>query len=158
LDIKSIDKSTESQIQNCKLYKGTITMSEQIILQKEAAATVISNYFAAIRAMDIKACLETFTENASAYEPVGGNVFQGHQAISQFFEGIASVFETVGLTEEFVHIADNEVAVKWIGYGVGKNGKQVTFEDIDLFEINADGKIQTVQGYWNPTAMMAQLA
>lgn len=131
-------------------------MLEQITIQKDTT-TVISNYFAAIRAMDVQAWLETFAEDAITHEPVGGSIFQGHAEIKQFFEGIAGMFATVGLTEEFVHAAGNEIAVKWVGRGVGKNGKQVTFEGIDLFEINSDGKIQTVRGYWNPAVMMSQL-
>jgi len=44
-----------------------------------------------------------------------------------------------------------------IGRGTGKNGRQVIFEGIDVFEINQDGKIQTMWGCWDPAAMMAQL-
>ena len=37
------------------------------------------------------------------------------------------------------------------------NGKEVNFEGIDVFEVNADGKIQTVRAFWNPAEMIAQL-
>ncbi len=67
------------------------------------------------------------------------------------------MFETVGLTEEFVHIVGNEVAVKWMGRGIGKNGHEITFEGIDLFEINAAGKIQTLRAYWNKEVAIAAL-
>lgn len=42
-------------------------MSEQIIIQKDTTTTVISKYFAAIRAMDVRAWLETFAEDAITY-------------------------------------------------------------------------------------------
>jgi steroid delta-isomerase len=47
--------------------------------------------------------------------------------------------------------------VKWTGRGTGKNGRTVTFEGIDILEVNAAGKIQTIKGYWDPAAMMAEL-
>jgi steroid delta-isomerase len=52
---------------------------------------------------------------------------------------------------------DNEVAVKWTGRGVGKNGREVTCEGIDIFEINEALKIKTLRVYWHPAALMAQL-
>ena len=47
--------------------------------------------------------------------------------------------------------------MKFTGHGTGKNGRQVTFEGIDVFEINQEGTIETMWGYWNPAALMAQL-
>jgi steroid delta-isomerase len=63
----------------------------------------------------------------------------------------------MGLSEDFVSILGNQAAVKWTGQGIGKNGRAVTFEGIDLFEFNTDSKIQTVHGYWDPAAMMQKL-
>jgi steroid delta-isomerase len=77
--------------------------------------------------------------------------------LRQFFAGIAGAFETVGLKEDSVFVSGNEAAVKWTGRGVGKNGREVSFEGIDVFEFNADGKIQTMWAYWNPAAMLAEL-
>ncbi|WP_017653237.1 nuclear transport factor 2 family protein [Fortiea contorta] len=123
----------------------------------QAIATLIAEYFAATRVMDVEAWLETFAEDAIDYDPVGGNVLKGHREIGQFFLSVTDMFATVGLTEEFVHIVGNEVAVKWTGRGTGKNGQEVIFEGIDLFEINAAGKIQTLRAYWNADAAIAKL-
>jgi len=48
----------------------------------------------------------------------------------------------------------NRIAVKFTGRGTGKNGQTVVFEGIDVFEINQAGKVQTMWGYWDPTAMV----
>lgn len=117
----------------------------------------VADYFAAIRAMDASAWIATFAEDATSYDPVGAPPNAGHAALRQFFEGICGAFETVGLFEDQVFISGNEAAVKWTGRGTGKNGRAVTFEGIDVFEINDAGKIQTVRAYWNPAAMMAEL-
>jgi steroid delta-isomerase len=117
----------------------------------------VADYFAAIRAMDIDSWLSTFAEDAVSHDPVGAPPLSGHAALRQFFEGIAGAFERVGLFEDQVFINGNEAAVKWTGRGTGKNGREVTFEGIDVFQINDEGKIQTIRGYWNPAAMMAEL-
>lgn len=63
----------------------------------------------------------------------------------------------MGLSEEQVFIAANSAAVKWTGRGVSKQGRDVHFEGIDVFEVNEAGKIQSLRAYWNPAEMMAQL-
>ena len=118
---------------------------------------VVGDYFAATREMNIEAWIATFADNATSYDPVGGPRFEGHDSLRQFFQGITQAFETVGLTEDKVFISGNGAAVMWTGRGVGKNGREVTFEGIDVFEINEEGKIQKLWAYWDPAAMMAQL-
>ncbi|MFH7028821.1 MAG: nuclear transport factor 2 family protein [Heteroscytonema crispum UTEX LB 1556] len=122
----------------------------------EVIQKVVADYFAATRSMDIEAWLGTFAEDAVSYEP-DSLPLKGHADLSQFFQNIAGAFEKVGLTEENVFIADNQAAVKWVGRGIGKNGREVIFEGIDVFQMNEAGKIQTIWAYWNPSAMMAQL-
>ena len=47
--------------------------------------------------------------------------------------------------------------MKWTGRGISKQGRNVHFEGIDVFEVNEAGKIQTLHAYWNPAEMVAQL-
>lgn len=117
----------------------------------------VADYFAAIRAMDAEAWVATFAADATSHDPVGAPPMTGHAVLRQFFEGIAGAFETIGFFEDQVFTSGNEAAVKWTARGTGKNGRAITFEGIDVFEINDEGKIQTVRGYWNPAAMMAEL-
>ncbi len=65
--------------------------------------------------------------------------------------------EPINLTADQVFPSGNQVTAIFTGRGTGKNGRQVVFEGIDVFEINQDGTIQIMWGYWNPAAMMAQL-
>jgi len=132
-------------------------MSTEQIQKAEQVQKAVTDYFAAIRAMDADAWVATFADDAVNYDPVGAPPNEGHAALRQFFEGIAGAFEQVGLFEDHVFVSGNEAAVKWTGRGTGKNGRAVTFEGIDVFEINDAGKIQTIHAYWNPAAMMAEL-
>jgi len=126
-------------------------------MSTETIQKVIADYFAATRAMDSEAWVATFAEDAVSHDPVGAPPLEGKEALRQFFAGITGAFETVGLTEDSVFVAGNGAAVKWTGRGKGRNGREVTFEGIDVFEINEDGLIQQVRAYWNPAALMAEL-
>jgi steroid delta-isomerase len=134
-----------------KLQRRKTVVSEATIRETIAA------YFAATRAMDKEAWVGTFAEDAVSHDPVGSDPLKGHEAFSAFFDGITGAFETVGLTEDQVFVSGNGAAVKWTGTGTGKNGRAVTFEGIDVFEINEAGKVQHLYAYWNPAAMMAEL-
>jgi steroid delta-isomerase len=123
----------------------------------EIVSRAVKAYFAAIRARDEHAWVNTFAKDAVSHDPMGSTPITGHQKLAEFFQSIAGAFLEVTLIEDQVFISGNGAAVKWTGSGTSKQGKQVNFEGIDVFEINEDGKIQTLQAYWNPTEMVAQL-
>ena len=125
--------------------------------EPDRISRVVRNYFLAIRAMDAEAFANCFAEDGTTFDPAGTPAISGRDAIREFLTSICKNFKSVGLTEESVFVAGNGAAVKWIGKGTSATGKDVTFEGIDVFEINEEGKIQTVRAYWNPAEMIAQL-
>ena len=130
-------------------------MSTQVAPDKISRA--VRAYFLAIRAMDPEAIANTFAEDGTTFDPVSSPGITGRNGIREFFESIYKNFKSVGLTEDSVFVAGNGAAVKWTGNGTSTNGSEVKFEGIDVFEVNDDGKIQTVHAYWNPAEMIAQL-
>ena len=123
----------------------------------ELISRVVKGYFAALRAMDQDAWVNTFAEDAVSYDPVGAPAIEGHQKLREFFSSVTAAFKEVGLTEDQVFIAGNSAAVKWTGRGISKAGNKVAFEGIDIINVNEAGKIQTLYAYWNPAEMAAQL-
>lgn len=107
--------------------------------------------------MDADAFANSFAEDGTTYDPVGTAGITGRDGIREFFNSICKNFKSVALTEECVFVAGNSAAVKWTGKGTSSNGQEVSFEGIDVFDVNEDGKIQTVRAYWNPAEMIAQL-
>ena len=126
-------------------------------MSADVVARTIKEYFAALRAMDEKAWVNTFAGDALSYDPVGTPAIEGHVKLAEFFQTITAAFKEVGLTEDDIFIAGDGAAVKWTGRGTSKAGKSVKFEGIDVFEFNEAGKIQTLRAYWNPAEMVAQL-
>jgi steroid Delta-isomerase len=119
---------------------------------------VVDEYAAAINHLDTDAYVATFAGDAIAYEPVGAPPYQGSAGIRQFFESTGGLFANLNIQWTFVQIVGNEVAIKWTADGVGKNGRSVTFEGIDLWTLNDVGKIQSLRAYWNPEPVVAQLS
>jgi steroid delta-isomerase len=126
-------------------------------MSPEIVSQTVKDYFAALRAMDEQAWINTFAEDAISNDPVGAPPIVGHQKIRKFFQSVTAAFKEVGLTENDVFIVGNTAAVKWTGRGISKQGRAVHFEGIDIIQLNEAGKVQTVDAYWNPAEMMAQL-
>ncbi|MCW5798713.1 MAG: nuclear transport factor 2 family protein [Nitrospira sp.] len=123
----------------------------------ETTQAAVRQYFSAIGKKDAESWVSCFEKEAISYEPGAPTPLQGHAALGQFIRGVLDLFQTIELTADHVFVCDNRVAVKFTGRGRGKNGRDVLVEGIDVFEINQEGKIHTMWGYWNPAAMMAQL-
>jgi steroid delta-isomerase len=123
----------------------------------EIISKAVKAYFAALRAMDKQAWINTFAEDAVTYDPVGAPPTKGHQRLGEFFDTMTAAFKEVSLTENDVFVSGNSAAVRWSGRGISKTGRTVRFAGIDVFEVNEAGKIQTVHAYWNPAEMVAQL-
>ena len=126
-------------------------------MTSEKILAVVSDYFSAIGEKDPDAWVACFAEQGTSYEPGAATPLQGHATLRQFPVGVLGAFENIAMTQDHVFLSGNRVAVKFTGRGTGKNERTVVFEGIDVFEINQAGKIQTMWGYWNPAAMMAQL-
>jgi steroid Delta-isomerase len=119
----------------------------------------IHAYFAATRARDADTWVNCFTPDGVSFDPAGAPGTRGHAALRQFFDGIVELTSAIGLMEERVHICGDQAAIQWIGRGTGrKNGKPLVFEGIDVMFFDAGGKIRELHAYWNPAALMAQLA
>ncbi len=126
-------------------------------MTSENIPAVVARYFTAIGEMDADAWVACFAEQGISYEPGAPTPLKGHEALRQFLAPVLGAFQAIGMTADHVFQSGNRVAVKFTGRGTGKNGRRVAFEGIDVFEINQEGKIETMWGYWNPAALMAQL-
>ena len=114
----------------------------------------LARYFGAIRASNAQAWAGTFTDGAILYDYTGDSTRQGRIGLRQFFTSHRGMFNSLSLTEDDVVIAGDKVAVKWTGRGEGKNGREIQFQGVNVFEIGPEGKIRTAWSYWNPDAVV----
>lgn len=126
-------------------------------MEKIMAEHCIAQYFGALRSMDETTWVGLFATGGALHDPADAAPLVGDEALRGFFRMALGAFETLSLTTDSVFVCGNQAAVRFRGEGRGKNGRDVRFEGIDLFEFDADGRIRSVRGYWEPGALFAQL-
>jgi steroid delta-isomerase len=117
----------------------------------------IDAYIDAINALDVDAYVACFAPDALLFDPADSLPMEGHEGVRMFFLTVAGLFESIEFQKEQVFICANEAAMKFRAQGVGKNGRRVSFEGIDVFSLNEEGTIQDLRGYWNPLPVITQL-
>lgn len=117
----------------------------------------IQQFFAALSAKDVEAWLATFTLDAISYDPVGTPANVGQAALRLFFDNVSNTFERISIAPEQILECECRAVAKWLAEGVGKNGRTVKFSGLDVFELDAHGKIKALWGFWDPDAMLAKL-
>ena len=124
---------------------------------KELVQSAIDAYLRAIKAMDADAFADAFAPDGISNDPVGTPPHEGRAAIRNFLQGILAVCQRVSLEPDQVFIAGESAALKWTGQLTTRNGQSVTFEGIDVIQVNDEGKIQTLHAYWDPAPVMTVL-
>ena len=127
------------------------------MVSKEAIQSAVAAYFGATRAMDAKAVAEAFAPDGVSNDPVGTPPHEGRDAIRQFMQGVIAESERVESTADDVFIAGDSAAVKWTVQLTAKHGQSVTFQGIDVIQVNDQGKIQTLSAYWDPAPVLTVL-
>jgi steroid delta-isomerase len=111
------------------------------------ARQAVRAYYAAVRALDAAALAETFASDALAFDPHTGFPIEGSTKLLAFFQALWAGFEVLEETPDAAFFAHDGAAVKWIARGVSRTGKPLTFEGINVFEVNDAGRIQTLWIY-----------
>mgnify|MGYP000200351239 CR=1 FL=1 len=127
-------------------------------MDKRLMARRVADYFAAIGAQDEAAWVALFAPDAALHDPADAPPLVGETALRGFFRVARGAFAALDLRVENVFSCGNEAAAGFSGEGVGRNGQAVRFEGIDLFAFDADGRILSVRGFWDPAALFERLS
>ena len=119
----------------------------------------VDSYFATLGGTDERDWLELFADDAVVHDPVGSLPSEGREQILEIWRMLHVSLENLELVAEPMIQGGSGAAVKWRGSGQGVGGgRRVNFEGISVFEISRDGRIQTLMTYWDPAAMLIELA
>lgn len=136
---------------NFNIFKQlTMSKSSEISPTQSTVEAWVQQYFESTRSNNAVRWASCFAKNAIVEDPVGQPVIQSAAEILAQGESFLANYQTVGLTETFVHIVGFQAVVKWVGKGIDLDGNDVTLEGIDLFEFNKNGEIVKLLGYWTP--------
>lgn len=126
-------------------------------LSADQMRDAVDRYFAAWNSLDVSSYTACFDENAVVHDPYGSPPLHGAKALREFFGGIAKALQEVDIVTEHLYAAGNRMAVVFKGKGIGKNGKPVDVEGVDVFEFTDGGRISSLWAYWDTAAVLAKL-
>ena len=65
-----------------------------------------------------------------------------------------AAFESAGLYPDWIFVKGLRATAKWTGRAITKEGKEATFEGINVYEWYPNGTIKSLTGYWDPEQMV----
>ena len=122
------------------------------------ARRTIADYFAALRAMEVDAWVYTFSGDAVVCDPCLERPARGRREVAVLLAKLWEPFEDLSVGEDVVVLDSTGGAVKWTGRGIGTSGREASFEGIDVFELDAEGKIRRLRRLWDPSRVLGRLA
>lgn len=134
--------------------KGEIILGETPEITQEQVLEWTNNYFKATQSGDAMIWANTFAENAYINDPYGSPAPNGREEIIKIGENFMSSFESAGLYPEYIYVNGLVATSKWTGKGITNDGKEATFEGINVTTYNEKGKIVSHLGYWDPEKMV----
>ena len=113
----------------------------------------IESYVEMMCQSDIEGIMALYADDATAEDPVGGDVQEGSEAIRNFSSMTAPLLQ-VELTGP-ICVAGNECAFPLLAQLT--MGEDISYLDAtDVLTFNDDGKISRMRAYWNPEELRPQ--
>ncbi len=129
-----------------------------------SATEVVEQYFKAWDDHDTDAILATFNDKGTYSDPVAGAKLQGND-IAQYAQGLFDAFPDFGIELiSNVPASNGAIAAPWLLFGThdgqlmehAPTGKKVVLPGCDFIRVS-DGKIDEVQGFFDPNDLFNQL-
>ena len=109
---------------------------------------LIAHYVSTLNSRDPHAIASLFTEEAVQADPASNPPNVGRDAISAFFAGSIEASEGWTFSAPSVHTCGDQVAINF-QIVVASGGSTVTIAGIEVFTVNDDGLIASVNAYWD---------
>jgi len=118
----------------------------------------IGAYFRHVSARDKSAWFALFDKNAVVHEPVGTTPGEGIEGLEEVWQVFTGPFATFTIRSDEIFYAGSGAAVRWSAIATSSDGRRVDIAGITVFEVDREGRIQTAMSYWDPAAVLIQLA
>lgn len=129
-------------------------MSEKSVAQRAAEAVERSQR--ALAGGDVEGYVACFTPDAELSDP-GVPPMKGHAGIRQGISTLIQMFSKMELLELKLFPVQRSVAFKVTVRFLTRDGKELTVESIDVFELNEDFLIYKGKAYWDFDSFMKQM-
>lgn len=120
----------------------------------EKAVAIADEYMRAMSSQDYAAVMELYADDATLEDPVGSEVKNGKEAITEFYFAIGEVDLTCTRTGP-VRYAASEMVFPFTCVMKSEEGT-MSIDIIDHFVLNDEAKICAMRAFWGPeTARMS---
>ena len=119
----------------------------------EQVRSAVESYIDSFNRKDRDAFLACFAPDAVQVDPYPAPANVGPEAIGAFWDGAAAGAESVDFTTRSLHVTADRAALAFTIVIHAPGGSGVTFEGIDVFEVDDDGRIASITAYWDPAEM-----
>ena len=120
--------------------------------------TAVTEYFRTLSTRSKNEWFALFDRNSVVHEPVGTTPAEGREGLEQVWQIFTGPFATLTLASDEVFYSGSGAAARWSGKASSADGHTTEFHGITVFEVDAEGAIQTVMSYWDPAAVLIRLA
>jgi ketosteroid isomerase-like protein len=118
----------------------------------------VHDYFRTLSARDKHAWIALFDKAAVVHEPVGATPAEGRDGLEQVWQVFTGPFAKLTFDTNEVFYSGSGAAARWSAKAAATTGATTDFSGITVFEVDGEGRIQTVMSYWDPAAVLIELA
>src|SRR5262245_34069296 len=131
-------------------------MSDEAAARASVLRNVLDSYFKAIAARDPSRLALVFAEDGEIEDPVGTPVRKGRDTLAGLFASGMALASDVEINVLAAFPSGNSIAAHWTTTVRTQAGQKA--EGIDVLEVNVQGLIVRMEGYWNAAAFREALA
>lgn len=121
------------------------------------AAAAARAYFAAVGTAGVEELKALFAEDARLEDPVGAPALEGHAGVERFHKLTSRAWERLAMTPTEVVARGERVAAAWTAEGRSASGKDIAFSGVNVFRVDAAGRIAHLEGFWPFEDVVAQM-
>lgn len=114
-------------------------------------------YFDALGTADAEAFVALFSSDVRFTDPVGQTTLEGQEGVARFHKGLRRAWSELSMVPVAVHVRGSAAAAQWAARGRSTSGNDIAFEGINVFEVDDEGRITRVDGYWDFEGVIAQM-
>ncbi|MEU4314102.1 nuclear transport factor 2 family protein [Nocardia sp. NPDC024068] len=116
---------------------------------------VVEQYVKLVGSGPTEDIVALYAPDAIIEDPIGTEPKQGHDAIREFYNVIASLDRETGLAPETVRIAGRHAAFVFT-LVTKAGGQRMTLSPIDTMEFDDEGRITRMRAYWGADDMSVE--
>jgi len=118
----------------------------------------VAEYFRTVSTRNKNAWIKLFDKSAVLHEPVGATPAEGREGLEQVWQVFTGPFAKLTFDINEVFYSGSGAAARWSAQASSSDGRDCDFHGITVFEVDDEGRIQTVMSYWDPAAVLIELA